>query len=135
MTFEDARAAIYGRSTAWTASHSSVIVQYENRAQVDLATARDPYLQLDIMLNDGEQLQLGDPKGMRYRGGIWLSVWQREGSGVKPGVIWLGELALLFRTTSFGGVNTQGPMPVPSHAQKGWFGQILRVPFWFDDLT
>lgn len=133
MDFEDARAAIYGRlDTYMTASYAGTKVQYRNRNTVDLAKQTAPFVSLEIVWNDGEQVEMGpNPRG-RMRGAAWLGVWVKEGQGVKVGGQIMSALTRLFKTVSFGGVTAMMPVPLPPADQKGWEAQRLRVPLYFD---
>jgi len=135
MTFEGARAAIYGRlNTIWAAANPTVPVRYENRLLVDLATETDPFLACEVLFNDGEQISLGITPAHRVEGAIYLAVWVKEDTGTAVPLGLIDGLFDLFKTTAFGGVNTRAPRPLPGHDHKGWYITTLRVPFWFDQL-
>jgi hypothetical protein len=135
MTFEDARAVIYGRlNTSWSAAHPGMPVRYENRMAVDLGKEIDPFITCEILFNDGEQLGMGDNPGVRYEGAIYLSVWVKEDSGTAEALTYLGELATLFQMAVFGGVKTRACRPLPGRVQAGWYVLSLRVPMWFDQI-
>lgn len=135
MNFESARVAVYSRlNTAWSASHPTMKVRYENNLTVDLNTEMAPFLTCELLFNDGAQLSLGSSPGVRYEGAIYLSVWAKESSGTSAALTRLGELALLFQMAAFGGVNTRAPRPLPGRVQAGWYVLTLRIPFWFDQF-
>jgi len=136
MTFEDARAAIYGRlHTGWSANYAAVPVEYQNQDRIDMAIAAGPFLSCEILFNDGDQASIEEAPMTRYRGAIYLSSWVRAGGGAATGLGHTGYLAGLFKYKTFGGVNTLAPVPMPALRQDGWMGTPLRVPFWFDDRS
>jgi hypothetical protein len=132
MDFEAARAAIFARVDAgWTATYPAEPVEYENRRTVDRNAHPGPFLAVELVWSDGEQAELGNDPLIRYRGAIYCVVYVREGEGSAVGQTRLGYLASLLGVTSFGGVHTQAPKPVPGHDVPGWYRHILRVPFYF----
>jgi hypothetical protein len=134
MDFETARAAVYTRLRDYMAANRPTVdVSYENRNTIDLATQERPFVTCEIVWNDGEQVSLGALPRVRYRGAVWLSAHQKEGSGTKISNQLMKSLADLFRTASFSGVTTMAPIPVPARPAQGWRAEAIRVPLYFDD--
>ena len=135
MTFEDARAAVYAKLDAFMqANYPAVPVQYENRANVDVSNLTGPVVVCELAYGDGEQKSLEQAPIVRYQGAIWLNAGAKEGEGTADSLGILSALASAFKTTSFGGVVTQAPRPVPGAKRLGLYFIGIRVPFYFDDI-
>lgn len=134
MDFDAAREAVYVRlKTHMDANHPATLVGYENRNQIDLATQKAPFVTVELVWNDGEQVSMGETPRARLRGAVWLAVHEKEGAGVAATNALLMSLFNLFRTKSFSGITTMMPIPVPARPAEGWRAQALRVPLYFDD--
>lgn len=134
MDFATARAAVYSRlKTYMDASHPGTKVGYQNRNQIDLATQTAPFITVELVWNDGEQVSMGDLPRARFRGAAWLAVHVKQGSGAAISDGFLKGLSDLFRTKAFSGVTTMVPIPVPARPAEGWEASALRVPLYFDD--
>lgn len=133
MTGEDARAAVYARlETDMAANHAGVPVRYQNRNTVNLATQTGMFVTCDMFFNDGEQISVELNPRARYRGSVYLAVLVKEGDGTKKPLDLLWALVALYKTKTFGGVNTGVPIPVPGREMAGWYSESIRVPFYFD---
>jgi hypothetical protein len=94
-----------------------------------------PYVSAEVLFNDGEQKSMETVPVIRYSGAVWLGVHVKQGEGAKAALIFLGTLAALFKVTSFSGVVTGAPKPLPQRPFEGWAIYTLRIPFHFDDIS
>lgn len=134
--FEDARSAFVSRLKAFMdANHPATPVEYDNRISVDRAKQTTPFVSIEVLFNDGEQAALGTTPLARYTGAAHLAIWTKEGTGAKAILQLEGEIASLFKAARFGGVSTKVPRPMPYRTMQDWRIDILRVPFWIDDLV
>jgi len=59
-------------------------------------------------------------------------VKEHEGSAVQN--TYLTYLTDLFKSTTFGSVNTKAAVPLPPALFEGWWRKSVAVGFWFDDI-
>jgi hypothetical protein len=128
--FDAARQAAYERLNAyWDDNHPGVPIAWGNQVTVDMAQQVTPFIAIEIVWNDGAQATIEDTPIVRYSGAIHFGVYTKAGTGRTAAFGWMGELANLFKTDSFGGIITYAPKPMPCREWKGWVVDVLRVPF------
>jgi hypothetical protein len=119
---------------AWNAGGHGyqLLVDYENRNAVDLASQVDPYLAVDIVFRDGEQIDLGDSPVVCDDGQIMLAVGVKEGSGTQKASELLDFIRpyLQLRDDIPNGVRTRVGRPQPPKTLVGFYYLPLVVGFW-----
>ncbi len=134
MSLEANRAAIVAACeaarAAWT--EYDLKVEYDNRHTVDLAAQVDPYLMVDIVYLDSEQMDLnGATPLVGDFGQIMLSAGVKEGMG-SAGVV---KLLQHFRPylelkDSLGAVRTRVAKLTRPITVRGFYYQPMLVSFW-----
>ena len=130
---QDIAAAIEAARAAWTAY--PLVVEQENRDVIDQVTQVNPYVGVDVVFYDGQQMDLGPDPLQGIYGQIYLAVCTQEGkgtSGVTPLMDYMNK-ALSRRTFSL--VKTAVPKPQPYVIKKGWYCQISLINFWYHELA
>lgn len=109
-----------------------LLVDYDNRPAIDLAQQEDPYLMVDILWGEAQQLDLGQNPLVADYGLIALAAGVKEGRGT------VGLLKLLshFRPylqlrDDLGVVRTKvGTIGARPLEKNGFFYLTLLIPFW-----
>ncbi len=99
-----------------------------------------PYLQVEYPATRTAQITFGAPGANTFRieGGFVLVLKVQRGSGTKRWLVWMAELATVFRAVSFDGVRCfepAEPFPDGSNRVGGWFELSVAVPYEFDFLA
>jgi hypothetical protein len=120
--------------TAWT--EYTLLVEYPNRDPINLATQTNPFLKVDIVFMDGEQLDLGDRPLTRNWGQIILAAGGKFGTGQVP----LLKLLRHFRPylqlrDNLGSVRTAVAKPQNARTHLGWHYEIESISFWLDEVS
>ena len=135
MTYELARQAIYTRlNDAWTVDYPSVPIQWENRLRVDLFQQTAPFIGCEVLFDGAQQASIEYAPIHRYTGSIFLTVFVKEHEGSAVQNTYLTYLTDLFKSTTFGSVNTKAAVPLPPALFEGWWRKSVAVGFWFDDI-
>jgi hypothetical protein len=127
---KDIRTEIERAKAAWTAY--TLKIEYDNRDSVDLAALTDPYLMVDIVWGDAQQMDIGQRPLVSDYGSIIVAAGCKVGAGKAP------LLALLdfFRPylqlrNPLGTVKTHVAHVDPRPVEKdGYYYQTMTVPFW-----
>lgn len=130
---QDIAAAIEAARAAWTPYN--LVVEQENRDIIDQVTQVNPYVGVDVVFYDGQQMDLGPDPLQGVYGHIFLAVCTQEGkgtSGVTPVMDYMSK-ALSRKTFSL--VKTMVPKPQPYVIKKGWYCQISLINFWYHELA
>lgn len=124
------RTVIEAAKTAWT--DYTLKVDYENRDATALADQTNPYLAVDIVWLDGEQLDLGPSPLTEKIGQIVLAVGVKEGAGTDKVLKLLDHLEtyLEMKDNIGSGVRTHASVPTKARVFKGFYYQPLIIPFW-----
>lgn len=124
------RSVIEAAKAAWT--DYTLLVDYDNRDPVDLAALTDPYVCVDILWLDGEQMDMGtSPLTTKY-GQIILAAGVKEGAGTDLLLKLLDHMEryLQLRDDIGASVRTQAASLTKPRTLKGFYYQPLIVPFW-----
>lgn len=136
MKIEEARVAAY---TAIQAAVQTITpippVQWDNRNLIDPSNQTAPYIAVDFVIQNAEQMSLGATKVVRYTGVIALIVCLKQGSGIATATVMLDKLCLALGMKSFGSLYTHAASPLRPVLEDGWHIQPLSVPMWFDDIV
>lgn len=119
-----------------TAGNYALQIEYDNRETVDLTTLTDPYLMVDIMWQDGQQMDLGVRPLVTDYGHIVLAAGVKEGGGSLALVELLEFLRpYLQLRDDLGPVRTQ-TAAVQKPVYRGGFYYIpMLVPFWTTEVS
>lgn len=138
MSFITQRAAIVAEieraKAAWSAY--TLLVDYENKGQIDLSQVTVAYLAVDIVGLDGEQLDLGDSPLTQAGGQIVLAAGAKDGSGT------VEQLKLLDHFTPYlqlrddlAGVRTRVARRQPPRVAGGFYYLPLIVSWWAVEVS
>jgi hypothetical protein len=127
-------AEIERAKTAWDATpgNAPLLVDYENSVAVDLSQQTAPYLAVDIIFRDGEQIDLNPNPTLCDDGTIVVAAGIKEGLGTQQ-VERLRDFIrpyLQLRDNLAHGVRTQAGKPYPPRIVKGFYYLPLSVTFW-----
>lgn len=115
---------------AWTAY--PLQIEYDNKAEVDLASLTTPYLMIDIVWGAGGEIDLGKYPLVRDIGSIILAAGVKEGEGTAA----LLKLLQHFRPylqlrDNLGQVRTRGAyLGAKPTLLGGFYYQTMTIPFW-----
>lgn len=118
---------------AWTTY--TLIIELDNRDQVDQSTQTNPYLQASISMLSAEQADMGDRPLVEQRGQIVLSVVAKEGTGMAPSTALLDFITPYFDLKAFGLVKCHAVQAYKSKSFKGWEYSPLLINFYFHRLS
>lgn len=134
MTFDQVRQDIVTEieraKTAWI--DYPLRVDYDNLSVTDLATQEDPYLMVDILWGDSQQLDLGESPLVADYGLIALAAGVKEGQGTAS----LLKLLYHFRPylqlrDNLGVVRTRAAgLAQKPVVRGGFYYMTMMVPFW-----
>lgn len=127
---QDIQTEIERARTAWTAY--DLPIETENRDSVNLVDLTTPYIMVDILWGDAQQLDMNPNPLTADYGTILLAAGVKEGNGTRP----LLELLEHFRPY----LQMRHPLgTVRTHIAKiqdkplrikGYYYLLMQVPFW-----
>lgn len=132
------RAEIERAKAAWDLLPGSypLLVDYENKSQIDLSKVLRGYLIVDIVYRSGDQMDLGDRPTKRNRGQIMLAAGAKEGNGTAEQVKLLDHFEpYLQLRDNLGIVRTHAAQRYPASSRNGFYYLPLVVGFWSDAET
>ncbi len=112
----------------------TLVIDYENRTQIDTQTQQDPYLAVAIKLIDGQQVDLHTSPIQRYVGQLHLTACVKEGTGSAQANNLLDFFYPKLQGKFLGRVRTHIASPVPMRPNLGWCLYSVIVPFWMDKI-
>lgn len=134
-TREQARVAITTRVNALKATWVAypLIVEYDNRNLVNLATQTNPFLKVSIVYMNGYQVDLSATPNHRMLGTIIVEAFSKEGSGSKMANDLLQHFyPTMHMTDSMAPVRTYAAQFKTGRLFDGWQPEAAIIPFWFD---
>jgi hypothetical protein len=127
-------AEIERAKAAWNAvpGNYALLVDYENSNAVDLALQTDPYLAVDIVFRDGEQIDLNPDPTICDDGQIMVMAGVKEGFGTQKAEALRDFIRpyLQLRDDLANGVRTHAAKPYPPRPARGFYYLPLVVTFW-----
>lgn len=121
--------AIEAAKAAW--SEFTLQIEYENQGEIDLAPLVTPYLMVDIVYLQGDQLDLGPTPHVMDYGVIVLAVGTKEGSGTAVCNRLLDHLRpYLQLKDNLGAVRTRAAKIQKPIRKEGFYYIPMVVPFW-----
>lgn len=109
----------------------ALVVEQENRDVVDLATQINPYVGVDVVFFDGQQMDLGQNPIQGVYGQIFLAVCTQEGKGTSLVSPLMDYMSKALSRLQLATVRTEVPKPQPAVTRKGWYCQVCLVNFWY----
>jgi hypothetical protein len=110
-----------------------VVVDYDNKNMVDYAAQVKPYLAVDIVYYDGQQMDLGINPLVGAYGQIALAVCVQEGKGVLPSELLMDHFVSNLQLKQWSLVKTHAAKPQPSVVRKGWYCTVTLINFWYHE--
>mgnify|MGYP000852429071 FL=1 len=133
MGFETAQQAIRTEieraRAAWSAY--PLLVDYENREDIDLSKVTEAYLTVDIVYREGQQLSLGLNPLVADRGQIMVAAGAKAGTGTAKQMRLLDHFRpYLQLRDNLGEVRTHAAQAYPGVAARGFYFIPMVVGFW-----
>lgn len=114
---------------AWVAY--PLLVDYENREDVDLSKVTEAYLAVDIVYREGQQLSLGVSPLVADRGQIMLMAGAKVGTGTAKQMKLLDHFRpYLQLRDNLGEVRTHAAQIYPGRLARGFYYIPMVVGFW-----
>lgn len=127
-------AEIERAKAAWDSvpGNSPLLVDYENSSALDLSQQVVPYLAVDIIFRDGEQIDLNPEPNIMDDGSIVVAAGVKEGLGTQQAERLRDFIRpyLQLRDDLAHGVRTHAAKPYPPRTAKGFYYLPLSVTFW-----
>lgn len=139
MTAEATRAAITTEieraKAAWSAY--TLLVDYENLEDINLAQQVQPYVSVDIVFLDGAQLDLGSNPLVADYGSIIIAAGAKEGTGTAPLLKLLDHFRpyLQLRDNLGSNVRTQAGKIQKGQSRLGFYYLPMTIPFWVQNVA
>ena len=118
--------------TNWTAQYPTTPVYWENALRVDLDQVGSMFLRVEIEFNDALQMTFNDVPIRRTFGALYLTLFVKDGEGVRAALACLDYLTNIAKYQRVGGVILKTPTPGRRTYKDGWRSYELYVPFLFD---
>lgn len=112
-----------------------LIVEYENRIEVDTKTQTDPFLCVKTKFLDGYQVEISDRPHQRWIGQVHLAAAIPDGAGVAKARKLLDFFYPKLQRKKFGLMRTRMAEPGGVTDHLGWEYHGVIVPFWADVPT
>ena len=119
--------AISAAAQAWTSYICQV--DYDNKDHVDYATQLNPYLAVDIVYMDAQQMDLGTNPIVQAYGNIMLAVSVKEGKGTSQANLLMAHFTSALQFKLWPLVETYVARPQPNAYRKGWCSLLALIPF------
>lgn len=116
-------------------SHPTLKVFYDNTGPIDLATAGDLFLMVELRFDSARQITIEVAPMHRTWGSLFLTLFVKEGQGYRNVLVLADELITLFKMQDLSGLITRVPEALRHETHDGWTSQEVMVPFWFDSST
>ena len=125
----DITTAVSAAASAWIAY--PMVVDYENRELVDYALQVKPFLGVDLVYHDGEQMDIGVSPLVGAYGSIALAVCVPEGKGTSEPNLVMDYFTSNLQLKQWSLVRTGVARPQPSVSRKGWYCLVTLINFWY----
>lgn len=110
-----------------------LLVEQENRTVIDHATQVNPYVAVDVLFDDADQLDLGPSPLQRVLGRVYLCVAVKEGEGVAKSTQVMEHMIKSLSFKAWTLVQTKVASPRNPVARKGWYCLLTTVDFWYHE--
>lgn len=135
-TREDVRVALTTKINALKATWAAytLIVEYDNRTLVNLATQQNPYLKVSIVYMDGFQVDMAASPTHRVLGTIIVEAFTKEGGGSKMANDLLQHFyPNLQMSDAMPPIRTYAAQFKTGRLFDGWQPEAVIIPFWYDN--
>lgn len=113
-----------------------LVVEINNRSEVDQATQQDPYLIVEIdYLPGGGQLDLAERPTVRQVGQLCLYAVVRKDAGEDAARALLEFVVPYFELQTRGAVRFHAAQAIRGREVKGWWYVPALLDFWYDRLA
>lgn len=132
------RAALEQARADWNAvpGNYALEIEYDNRNTVDRANLQSPYLTVDIVWQDGQQMDLGLNPLVQDLGHIVLAAGVKEGAGSLDLLTLLTFIRpYLQLRDDLGPARTQAAGLQKEVYHEGFYYQPMLVPFWLVEAS
>jgi hypothetical protein len=127
----DISTAIQAAAAAWPGY--TVAVDYENRDFIDFTAQVNPYLAVDIVYYDGQQMDLGAAPLVGIYGQIMLAVCVQTGRGTSDANKLMDYFTSALQLKNWSLVRTKVARPQRSVDRLGWHCLVTLVDFWYHE--
>lgn len=126
------RTVIEQAKTDWNATPGNYVLQieYDNRRELDLATLTDPYVMVDVVWHDGQQMDLGSRPLVTDYGSLILASGVKEGGGTFELVRLMEFFRPYLQLRDDIGVRTHAAALQKQVYRDGFCYQPMLIPFW-----
>lgn len=134
-TREQARVALTTKVNALKATWLAytLIVEYDNRMLVNLATQQNPFLRVGMVYMDGFQIDMSTAPSHRILGTIVVEAFTKEGGGSKMANDLLQHFyPSLHMSDAMPPIRTYAAQFKTGRVFDGWQPEAAIIPFWFD---
>jgi hypothetical protein len=130
QAYKDIMAAVQSAVDAHTAY--PLAVESDNRNAIDQATQNDPYLKVEIVFLDGDQIELGETNVlMEQWGQVWLCAVCKDGTGALRSLELLDFMRPYFERKRLGTVTCRAVTSVKPKEVKGLWHTPAIVNFYY----
>lgn len=126
--------AIEALKTAWTGGYTPVI-DYDNRELVNIAGQTNPYLSVELVYLDGQQMDLGPQPLVGTYGQIWLAVLVKRGKGTSQANALMDYFEKGLQLQRWTLVSTQVKRPQPARQLKENYALVSLIDFWYHETS
>lgn len=116
----------------WNAAFPTVPMVYDNQP-FDWNNAPTNFVTLELQFYHAEQVNLGRSPMTRWNGYAYFGAYTKEGLGSVVLLQQLDWLAAKFKYATIDGIQFKAPSPDGTGAPKGFFGEHLKIPLFFND--
>lgn len=112
-------------------------IAWMNSSNINLATQVNPFLSVELLYHDGQQIDLGTKPNYRLIGSISLNAFVKHGSGTKNANDMLSYFyPSIHMTDLIPPLRTQAARFV-THPKdtNGWVIESAIIPFWIDSIN
>ena len=133
VTRENVRLAVYAKVETLLASYGALDVEFYSGKIINRATQVAPFLRIEIVYNDGDQIDIGPDGWTRVMGIILVEALAKEGTGVSVQNRILDHFYRgLHKTDSMPPVRTLAARFDSGGVDQGWRSEGAVIPFWYD---
>jgi len=132
MTFEELRETIIDLfKTAHDAAYPTTLVDYPNKPKVDIETQVDPWVKVELAINNQRQLCLGS-NFTRVSGWLYVVANVRTGDGTKWQTQYTDFLDTNFSLEVLDDITFRELVPLPGVSYPAWHTVRNVLPFTFE---
>ena len=135
MTFEEFRETIIAAfKTTHDAAYPSTLVDYPNRQRVDVETQVNPWVRVELAINNQKQLCFGQ-SFTRVSGWLYIATNVKTGEGTKWQTQYSDFLDTNFSLKVIDGITFREVVPLPGVSYPAWHTVRNVLPFTFEKFN